>query len=112
MVACNAAGTSKESVIEVIFGGKDCVISGPTEFPLGKVTTRFIDQADLNADWWLVNMDEGKTFKDHLDLQSEPGKWYPKPDWVHYDSWIANESHESDGIRIDTEPRDLSKGSE
>ena len=109
LVGCSSAGTSQESVIEVVFDGVDCIVSGPTELPSGEVTTRFVDQTDLNAELWLVNLDEGKTIQDQLDLQSEPGVWFPKPDWVHYDSRVANESQEQNGNRIDTETWDLSK---
>jgi hypothetical protein len=73
LVGCNAAGTSQESVIEVTFDGNDCIVSGPSELPPGEVITRFIDMTDLNAELWMVNLDEGKTFQDQLDLQSEPG---------------------------------------
>ena len=77
--------------------------------PAGEVTTHFIDRSDMRGELWLVYLDEGKTFQDHLDLQSEPGEWYPKPPWVHYDSRVANESQESNGVRVDIETWNLDK---
>jgi hypothetical protein len=88
---------------EVTFDGEDCLVSGPDELPPGDHTFKFIDKSGFGGELWLVYLKEDKTFQDHLDLQSEPGEWYPKPPWVSYDSRVSGESEESDGMRVDTE---------
>jgi len=92
---------------EVTFDGNDCTVSGPTELQAGEHTFIFVDHADVRGELWLVYLEDGKTFQDHLDGQSEPGEWYPKPSWVQYDSRVARESQWSNGKRVDTETWDL-----
>ena len=94
-----------ETVIEfeVIFDGKNCTVTGPTELPPGEHTFIFVDESDLKGELYLVNLDEGKTIQDELDLQSEPGEWHAKPSWVHYDSSVSRETQKSNGRRIDTQ---------
>ena len=53
--------------------------------------------------------DDGKTFQDHLDGQSEPGQWYPKPSWVDYDSIVSRESEELGGKRVDKDVWELNR---
>jgi hypothetical protein len=103
LILSGCGSDSPKTDFEVTFDGKTCTVSGPTELPVGEVTTKFIDLSDLGGELWLVYLKEGKTFQDHLDLQSEPGEWYPKPPWVSYDSRVTGESQESKGKRVDTE---------
>ena len=103
---------SSKPEIEVTFDGKECTVSGPTELPLGEVTTKFFDLSDLGGELWIVYLKEGKTFQDHLDLQSEQGEWVPKPSWVSYNSRISGKSEESKGKRIDTEIWNLDRAGE
>ena len=95
--------------IVVTFDGNDCTVSGPTELPAGEHTFIFIDRSDMRGELWLVYLEDGKTFQDHLDLQSEPGEWYPKPPWVFYDSRVSIESQESNGRRVDSSTWKLDK---
>jgi hypothetical protein len=87
---------------EVTFDGNGCTVTGPAELPAGEYTFNFIDQSDTRGELWLVYLEEGKTFQDHLDLQSEPGEWYPKPSWVSYDFRVSMEYHKSNGISVVT----------
>ncbi len=87
---------------EVTFDGNDCTVTGPTELPAGEHTFIFIDRSDMRGELWLIYLEDGKTIQDHLDLQSEPGEWYPKPSWVHYDSRVSSESEELEGRRVDS----------
>ena len=96
-------------MIEVTFDGNDCIVTGPTELPAGEHTTIFIDQTDLVAELYLLNLEEGKTTQDILDGQSEPGEWYLNPGWVFYDRRISTDSEESNGERVDTITWDLDK---
>jgi hypothetical protein len=47
--------------------------------PLGDYAFTIIDESDWKGELWLINLNEGKTLQDMLDLQSEPGEWYEKP---------------------------------
>ena len=95
---------------EITFDGKDCTVKGPTEVQAGKHTFSFFDISDdMRGELWLVNLDEGKTIQDELDLQSEPGEWHEKPSWVHYDARDSYKSQESNGKRISFETWRLDK---
>ena len=94
---------------EVTFDGNDCTVTGPTELPAGEHTFIFIDQSDMRGELWLVYLEDGKTFQDHFDLQSEPGEWYPKPSWVIYDTRVSFEFQESNGRRVDSSTWKLDK---
>lgn len=89
-------------LFEVIFDGTDCSVDGPSELPAGEYTTIITDLSDLKAEVWLVYLKDGYTIQDHLDGQSEPGVWYPKPSWMFYDKRYAIDSEESNGRRITT----------
>ena len=87
---------------EVTFDGNDCTVTGPAELPAGDHTFIFIDRSDMRGELWLVYLEDGKTTQDQLDMQSEPGEWYPKPSWVYYDSKVSFESEELEGRRVDS----------
>ena len=87
---------------EVTFDGNDCTVKGPNELPVGDHTFIFINRNDLTGELWLVNYDDGKTSQDMLDGQSEPGEWYPKPSWAHFDSRITSKWEELEGGFVTT----------
>ena len=87
--------------IEVTFTGEDCTVEGPTELPVGEHAFIFMDKSGLSGELYLVRLKEGKTFQDHLDGQTEPGEWYPKPPWVFYDKQLSIESEETNDGRVD-----------
>lgn len=69
--------------IEVTFDGNECTVSGPTEVPMGNYPFIWNDLSEQqNTDFWVSRLLDGKTFQDALDLQSEPGEYYPKPSWI------------------------------
>ncbi len=87
--------------IEVTFDGNGCSVTGPTELKAGEHAFIFIDKSGLSGELYLVRLEEGKTFQDHLDGQSEPGEWYPKPPWVFHDSQSSIESEDTNSGRVD-----------
>ena len=109
LVGCGGTTDKPEPVFEVIFDGKGCTVTGPSELPPGEHTFTFIDQSEWEGELWLVYLDEGYTIQDQLDLQGEPGVWIPKPSWAHYDSSVSRESKEEGDVRIDTETWDLNR---
>ena len=98
--------------IEVTFDGNGCSVTGPTELKAGEHAFIFIDKSGLSGELYLVRLEEGKTFQDHLDGQSEPGEWYPKPPWVFYDSQLSIESEDTNGGRVDKSIWSLDKVAE
>ena len=108
LTACGSL-PGESAVIEVTFDGNDCTVTGPSELPPGEHTFTFVDQSEWEGELWLVYLDEGKSFQDNLDMQSEPGEWHPKQSWAHYDSVVSRESRETDGERIDTETWSLNR---
>ena len=110
LVGCGAPAATPTSEIlpetivksEIMFDGNDCIVKGPAEVPAGEYTFIFIDQSDRNAELWVANISDGKTFQDLVDLQPGPGIDYPKPEFVHYDPRISRETEELEGRRVDT----------
>ena len=85
---------------EVTFDGNDCMGAVPTEVPAGEHTFILIDQSDMRGELWLVYLQDGKTFQDLLEQQSEPGEWTPKPPWVSYDDRVSMIFPKSNGARV------------
>lgn len=110
LVGCGAPAATPTSEIlpettvkfEIMFDGNDCIVTGPAEVPAGEYTFIFIDQSDRNAELWVANISDGKTFQDLVDMQPGPGIDYPKPEFVHYDPRISRETEELEGRRVDT----------
>ena len=105
LVTLLLAGCSStpEPVIEVTFYGDGCTVTGPSELPPGEHTFTFIDKSEWKGELYVVYLDPGKTTQDHLDLQSEPGEWKPKPSWIHYNISVSRESQELDDKKVITE---------
>ena len=93
-------------VIEVVFDGEDCIANGPNElqigFPAGEVKTVFIDESGLGGELWIVSLQPGWTFQDHLDLH-EPGVHVDKPDWASYVFRVDGKSETYEEARMDRE---------
>ena len=92
----------------VTFEGDGCSYSGPTELRTGDHSIVFKDLSDQNQDLWADRIRDGHTYQDYLDLQSEPGKYFPKPSWVSSVNipsvpWVWDESA---GARVYTWPFD------
>jgi len=69
--------------IEIIFDGNECTLSGPTEVPTGNYPFVWNDLSEgQNTDFEVARLLDVKTYQDILDLQSEPGEYYPRPSWI------------------------------
>ena len=79
--------------IEVTFDGNECIVTGPTELPTGEHSFLLKDLSGQAQVLYVPHLLDGKTFQDMVDLQSEPGVYYPKPSWcIHAEAtreWIA-----------------------
>ena len=85
---------SKKEVVKygvVTFDGTECTVSGPSEVQTGYYSFELIDTSGLNVGMWPVRLENGKTFQDLLDGQSEPGEWYPQPVWVIHPFYFTDE---------------------
>ena len=85
---------------EVMFDGKDCTVDGPAELPAGKHSFIFINTSDLMGEVSLIYLRKDKTFQDNLDLQNEPGDWFPKQEWAYPDYRYSSEQLESNGRTV------------
>jgi len=104
-------------LFEVLFDGTDCTVDGPTELPSGDYAFTFIDESDWRGEVYLTYIDDDKNLQDQLDLQSEPGDWYPKPSWAHYDVDVSPwydlpEDEVSEGRKVTTSVWRLKKVAE
>ena len=86
---------------EVTFDNNGCTVNGPAELQAGEHTFIFIDRSQWRGELWLLYLQEGKTFQDHLDLQYLPGVWYPKPPWVFYDARVSVAYPELNGESVE-----------
>ena len=100
LAACQSTGGNDS--IEARFDGEDCVVTSPAELAPGDYEATLIDLTDLKAELWIVYLEDGYTIQDHLDGQSEPGVWYPKPSWIYYDNRLTWNAHDSNGERTET----------
>lgn len=90
------------SVFEVTFDGNECTVSGPTELPTGDHSFVWKDLSEENIDLWVARLLDDKTFQDLLDLQSEPGEYYPQPSWTVHPTQLGRAWNESIGGEVYT----------
>ena len=72
------------SPIEVIYTGEECEVIGPQEVPIGSYPIILNDQSGNFAALWVAKLNDGKTFQDLLEPQTEQREYYPAPDWIEY----------------------------
>jgi hypothetical protein len=68
------------------FDGTACSASGPAELPPGEHSFILNNSSDLDVALEVAHFHPGKTLQDLLDIQKEPGVWWPKPSWLEYTS--------------------------
>ncbi len=107
LVGCGASAATPTQEIEVTFSGNECTVSGPTEILMGDHPIVLNDQSDINVSLWAGKLNNGKTFQDLLDLQSEPGESFPVPSWVVFAQKYSTSDSE-DKIYVLDEPGEYS----
>ena len=71
--------------IDVTFYGDECSLSGPAEVPTGQYPFIWNNLSDnQSVDFWVSRIREGSTYQDILDLQDEPGQYFPKPPTIDH----------------------------
>lgn len=99
LISCKTTTESKTNdstpteQIVVTFDENGITVSGVSVLPTGKHSFILNNLYDLNQVLYLVLCDEGYTYQHLIDLQSEPGVWWPKPTWCSYvklwdEEWI------------------------
>jgi hypothetical protein len=68
--------------IEVSWDGSECVVTGPSEVPVGYHEFIWSDQTDRSYAFAVRYLHEGYSYQDLLDVQGEPGKFFSRPSWV------------------------------
>ena len=96
------ACTSEPETPEVIFDEDGCTYSGPSELTTGDHSFVFKDLSDQNQELWSGQITGGHTYQDLLDLQSEPGEYIPKPNWLYHPRLLSQEMDESVGAEVYT----------
>jgi hypothetical protein len=89
-------------LIEVRFDGSQCTLSDLTELPPGTHSFILFDSSGTNQELWISNYIFGKSWQDVLDLQSEPGEYFPKPGWAVHPPLILKSGDDSSGGKIYT----------
>ncbi|MGD2147548.1 MAG: hypothetical protein PVH41_12700 [Anaerolineae bacterium] len=87
---------------EIVFDGTGCTYTGLTEMPMGRYSFVVDDQSDKDVHLYVVTLTDGKTFQDVLEMQSEPGAYFPKPDWAKYAIEPGSATYKPDGRRVRT----------
>ncbi len=72
------------SPIEVIYTGEECEVVGPLEVTIGSRPIILNDQSGSFAQLWVAKLNDGKTFQDLLEPQTEKREYYPKPYLITY----------------------------
>jgi len=73
--------TQIPQTFKATFDGIECTHSGPTEVSVGEYSFLLENLSDENLGLWTGQILDGHVYQDMLDLQSEPGKYFRKPDW-------------------------------
>lgn len=88
-------------IFQLSFDGEECTLSGPAEVQPGEMSIRLVDLTDNDNGIWTGLITDGHTYQDLLDMQSEPGDYFRKPDWVVYPTKTGAQK-DSEGSRIST----------
>lgn len=102
-----AASTTTEAEEELVavfdvtyVEGEGCTSVGPLEVPAGDHSFLLRDPTGQLENLWVLRLDEGRTLQDVIDAAPGPGKWYPKPDWMHYTVDLQSEETDDGTVFI------------
>jgi hypothetical protein len=79
VAGCTATPQAREAVLT--FDGETCHYDGPQVTTEGEFTVVLNNQSDLEADLWVVRLDQGRTWQDMLDYIGTPGSNVHPPEW-------------------------------
>ena len=87
---------------EVIFDGGDCRVTVTNKLPAGWYSFSFTNLTDDEYDLVIGRFEEGKTYKDLLDAQSQPGEYVPQENFYNWPRQPASAQLKSDGSKVHT----------
>lgn len=88
--------------IEITCGENGCTVSGPTKLSTGEHSFVLKGLSEQNQQLYLAYYINGKTFQDLLDLQDEPGEFFPKPHWAIHPTLLDKSWDDSIGGEVYT----------
>jgi hypothetical protein len=111
LVGCNASPPSPTALPsptpvieagEVIFDGTDCTVTVPNELPTGWYSISFTNLTEDEFDLVVGRFEEGKTYQNLLDAQSEPGEYVPEENFYDWPRQPSSAKLEPDGSKVHT----------
>jgi hypothetical protein len=111
LVGCGApdptptATPSPEPVFEageVILDGDNCTVTVPNELPAGWYAISFTNLTEGDYDLLVGRFEEGKTYQDLLDAQSEPGEFVQQENFYSWPRQPSSAQLMSDGSKVHT----------
>jgi len=88
------ASTPHTNDFEVTFNGNGCIVSGPTEVPIGDYSFLLNNTSGRRVKLVVTQLLDGHTFQDLVDLQTEPG------DNFMIESWMSKPSYYTEDRKI------------
>jgi hypothetical protein len=96
--AAGAATEAVGAVFEVTYvEGEGCTWVGPSKVPIGKHSFVLHDPTGELEAIYVTRLDADRTLQDLIDAAPAPGKWFPKPVWVHYTVDLDSGKETDDG---------------
>lgn len=80
-VPITPTSTAEAREVVLTFDGVTCHYQGPKVLSEGELSVSLVNQTDYRVDWWVLRLDEGKTWKDMLDHVGPPGSYVHPPEW-------------------------------
>ena len=69
----------------------NCIISGPSEVPIGDYLISLTDQSGLKVDLAVTHLIDGHTYQDLLNLQNAPGEPFIKVYWMSHPRYFTRD---------------------
>ncbi|MCK4516777.1 MAG: hypothetical protein KAU31_16060 [Spirochaetaceae bacterium] len=85
---------------EITFDGTDFSYVGPNELAAGTYSFVFRNLSEDKIDLYISTLSDGKTYQNLVELQREPGEYWPKPEWVTHDREVGITDIRADGSEL------------
>jgi hypothetical protein len=82
-------------IYEITFDGSACLSTAPAVLLSERYSFAYKITDETVEDLNITLLDKGHTLKENMDLQSEPGDYFPKPDWARDARLVGKEWNET-----------------